>query len=152
MIKKIMYLILLILAIAFVLTFRTQTSEKQKEFLAGKVPESLPDGFWKGSADFGVGNWRGKVFNAAEKTGMNAFDKNGTQETRVPFNMYPAEAIWDKGHQVLRFDYNRPDNPFWLRPALDEVVEVAPGKILGKIHYRIFPGFSIALEYFRQER
>ena len=148
-----MYLILIILSLGLVLTWRTQTSPKQKEFLAGRVPDPLPDGFWRGYADFGTGSWRGKRFDALGKTGMNVFEGDeGTTMERVPFTIYVGEAIWDKGHQVMKIDYNRKDNPFWLRPALDEVVEVAPGKILGKIHYRLLPNFSIAIEYFRQER
>lgn len=145
-------LIIVLLAIGFVRTWFTQQSPKQAEFLAGKAFSELPDGFWPGTAEFPVGPWRGKRFYAAEARGVNVFGDGDSRYEQYVFKMYQAPGLWDAAHTVTRIDYNLPGNPFWIRPAIDEVVEVAPGKLLGKIHYRILPGFSIAIEYFRQQK
>ena len=150
--KLILKILVLLFAGGLVLTWRTQTSDQQTAFLAGKAFAVMPDGFWKGSADFPVGSWQGKRFNGPAATGLNVFSKNGTTTESIPFVMKNGPALWDKNITVTQFDYNLPENPFYLRPAIDEVVEVAPGKLLGKIHYRLFPGFSVALGYFTQEQ
>lgn len=151
-----MYLIFklasILFAIGLLFTWRTQTSSHQTEFLAGSEFAVLPDGFWPGSADFPVGSWRGKRFDSAQASGMNVFESGGVRSESAPFRMYSAEALWDKDKRVTRIDYNVPENWFWLRPAVDEVVEVEPGRLVGKIHYRIFSGFSIALGYFTQSK
>ena len=144
--------ILILLGLAYLRTWFTQRSPRQKEFLAGKAFTELPDGFWPGSADFPTGSWRGKRFYGSEARGVNVFGDGAEMAERFVFKMYPAPGLWDTAHTVTRIDYNVKQNPFWLRPAVDEVVEVAPGKLLGKIHYRLFPGFSVAIEYFRQQK
>ncbi len=128
------------------LCIRTQTSVRQAQFLGGKSFSRLPDGFWRGDTSLPKGSWLGKRFDRESGTGINVF-RDGE---RIPFKMYESHGIWDPKLTVTRVDYNIPENPFWLRPALDEVVEIAPGKLLGKIHYRIFPGSSITLGYFWQ--
>ena len=147
--KTIVMILGVLVLLAIVAAVVTQTSSREAEFVAGHAFATMPDGFWKGDTNLPKGSWQGKTFDAATATGKNVFLENGVNAERVPFKMYNAPALWDKGLTVTRIDYDVPDNPFWLRPALDEVVEVAPGKLLGKIHYRIF-GFSVPIGYFWQ--
>jgi hypothetical protein len=52
---------------------------------------------------------------------------------------------------VLRIDYDVDGNPAWLRPVLDEVVEVEPRVLLGRMHVR-WGSRRWALGYFALER
>lgn len=144
--KILLVLLGVLLLLAVLVCVKTQISSRQTQFLLGK-PFSYPlDGFWRGDTDLPKGNWLGKRFSALGHTGVNVFQDG----ERIPFKIYESHGIWDPKLPVTRIDYNIPENPLWLRPALDEVVEVAPGKLLGKIHYRIFPGASITIGYFWQ--
>lgn len=143
--------IAIVLLVCAGLCLSTQKSSYQTAFLAGRPFAELPDGFWKGDTNLPKGPWLGKRFSAGTAEGVNVFQSGADRTEQFSFRMYTAEALWDKGHEVTRIDYNVPENPFWLRPALDEVVEVSPGKLLGKIHYRVFPGVSIAIGYFWQQ-
>ncbi len=150
--KYAMGILLLLVLLAVVLGFVTQSSRHQKEFRSGRAPNPLPDGFWSGSADFPVGSWRGKRFDAKKQSGVNVFGDGNTTKERYAFRMYQAKALWDPGLTVIRIDYNVPENPFWLWPAMDEIVQIAPNRIVGKIHYRLLPNLSIPLGFFRQQQ
>ena len=125
-------------------TRQVEHSPLHLKFRSGKAPEPAPDGFLKGDVHLGIGHdWQGKVFDRDQKTGINRFS-NGQRYT---FNTYQAPGLRDKQTQVLRIDYNRGDNPLWLRFIADEIVETSPGHYLGKIHLKV-PGFTFTLGYF----
>lgn len=148
-------IIFLVLIIAgFILTQKNQRHVYQKEFLSGKMPEILPDGFFKGTAPHGYyGSWRGKKIDAKTATGTNVFFTAGRgEEDKYHFKIYKDKGLEASGLTALFMDYALPENPFWARPILDEMVEIAPGKYLGKIHLRLIPGFPFTLGYFRLEK
>jgi len=147
-IKTAVLIVVLILLAGVVLTIRTQSGANQEQFLGGKIPASLPDGFYKGYADFSTFSWQGKNFNAAGMTGENVLAAGSSTVEKYPFTLSEGKGIRDLKLDVIRLDYDRPENPFWLRPALDEMVEVAPGTFMGKIHYRLIPYFPFSLGYF----
>jgi hypothetical protein len=49
---------------------------------------------------------------------------------------------------VFKLDYDSPENPFLIRIILDEMVEVAPGEFLGKVHMKVFPGYYATIGFF----
>ena len=133
-------------------TMQTQRSPKQHQFLSGKVPHELPDGFYEGSADVNTGSWKGKTFRATDRRGANIFEKDGARSAQFPFQYYTGPGLQDPEIEVLKIDYDIPENPRWLRFILDEVVEVDQGQLLGKVHLRIVPGLPFSLAYFRLEK
>jgi hypothetical protein len=132
-------------------TLQTQRGPKQDEFRAGRVPAE-PDGFYEGSADFDTRGWKGKTYKQAEHRGINIFDGDGSRREQFPFRTYVGPGLRDREIEVLKIDYDIPENPRWLRSILDEVVEVGEGKLLGKIHARLVPGLPFSLGYFQLER
>lgn len=138
---------ILLIIVGFIQTYRTNHSKYQEQFLAGTVPSPYPNGFQKGSADFYTSAWQGKTFDANSGTGINNF---GT-EKKYPFNTYVEKGLQDKNLDVFKIDYKNGKNPWWVSPVLDEIVEVAPGQFLGKIHYRLIPGYPFSIGYFRLE-
>ncbi len=62
-----------------------------------------------------------------------------------------SQSILGDGQKVLRINYNRPGNPFWLKPLNDELKMLQPGIYLGRGVYRLG---SLALNtfYFSVER
>jgi hypothetical protein len=129
-------------------TWQTQTSANQAKFKAGKLPTEPLDGFYKGTVTNYHGEWRGKTFDASHNKGINSFGEG----EKYPFRTYTGVGLRDKDLQVFKIDYNVSGNPFWVRRVLDEVVETAPGKYLGKIHVRILPGLHFATGYFTLEK
>ena len=151
------------------ITYVSQHSSRQQEFLAGYLPTKPPEGFYKGTAhllmDANV-PWLGKAFVPAQVNGFNVFtstgynilkfltplykkfSKNaeGTYSAYV-FKTYTTKALRDE-KQVFVLDYNSKENPFLIRIIVDEIVETKPNEFLGKIHVKIFPGFFITLGYF----
>ncbi len=147
-----LFLLCIIIGVLLFATFRTQMSSNQKIFLGGKVPLQSPDGLYRGSAVHTF-SWLGKRFDAKNSGGINIFrNSDGTEGERYPFKTYIASGIRDTNLQVIKIDYNLPENPFWLRMVLDEIVETAPGKYVGKLHLRITSGTSFALGYFFLEK
>jgi hypothetical protein len=138
----------ILIGVGLALTFQTRRSPKQHEFVTGRVPSELPDGFYDGSADLKT-SWRGKTFNAVERRGINRLESGGTRRERFPFGIYFGSGLTDPQIEVLKIDYDIPENPFWLRWILDEMVEVADGSLLGKVHVRLVPGFPFTVGYFR---
>ncbi len=134
------------------LTISNSDSPNQRQFVKGVIPNPLPDDFYKGSADIYTGPWLGKRFDSKTGTGINVFEWRGRKLEYFPFLMYKGDGIRDEGLNVLKIDYNIPENPFWLRPALDEVVEIAPGRFLGKLNYRYSATGAFTLLFFNQER
>ncbi len=141
-----------VLILLIALTFATQHSSYQKQFLAGTVPNPPPDGFLKGSTDFYHASWQGKKIAAQGSNGVNIFLKDGKEVEKYPFMTYVRKGLRDKNLDVYKIDYRNSENPWYARPILDEIVEVAPGKYLGKINYRLIPGYPFALWYFKLEK
>ena len=148
---------ILLIAVALVLFFtvcilaflhyRTQHLSAQSRFLKGKIPSQLPGGAYQGKVNFET-TWQGKEFDAVESRGINNFLNDEKITQLYPFKTYVADGIADPNLQVIKIDYDLPENPFWLRHVLDEIVEVGPDHYLGKVHLRVFPGLSFALGYF----
>ncbi len=152
-IKLIIAVGVILLALGFYRTTKTQSGAYQTQFLAGKVPDPAIDGQTIGSADFYTASWIGKKFSAPTNAGINRF-KNaaGVESEKYPFKTSVGPGLRDTGTQVLKLDYDLPENPFWLRPVLDEVVEVAPGEYLGKMHYRLFGAYPFSIAYFKMKK
>ncbi len=150
--KSLLFLILIIIFILIALTIRTQLSSNQRIFLSGKIPSPGPDGLYRGTAEY-TANWLGKKFDAKNNAGINLFRQtDGTTKEKYPFKTYTGKGIRDTGLDVIKIDYDMPGNPFWLRWILDEIVETAPNKYIGKLQLRIIPGFPFSLGYFFLEQ
>ncbi len=99
------------------------------------------------------GGWKGKVFHAAQNSGINILeDEEHKEHEKYPFQTYKAKGLQDQEKEVLCLDYSSKQNPWWVRPILDEVVQVEPGKYLGKMHVRVIPGFPFTVLFFRLEK
>jgi hypothetical protein len=131
-------------------TSKTQHDANQRAFLGARPPDPPPHGLYKGSVGKDV-SWKGKSFDSSASRGINIFEKNGAREKRYPFRTYVGRGLRDKKIDVLKIDYDIEGNPWWLRRVLDEVVEVEPGRYLGKIHVRWLLGINFAVGYFRLE-
>ena len=142
-----------IIVLAYMRTLQVEHGEVSAQFRAGVVPSPLPDGLYKGSVNGYQASWLGKKFDPATQSGINLFSSvDKTLVERYPFATSVGPDKLDPSVAVMRIDYNIPANPFWLRPVLDEIVEVAPGQYLGKLLVRAIPGFPFALTYFRLEK
>lgn len=148
---KIIFIIIGLLILIFLLvllgfTIRSisvNRDARQKEFLAGTVPSPLPDGFYAGKVNGYRGSWTGKTFDVATGLGINNF-KDGNK--LYPFRFYAGQGLSDK-IPLLKIDYNQPQNSWWVRHVVDEVVQTAPGHFLGKIHTK-FIGLTFTVGYF----
>jgi hypothetical protein len=114
--------------------------------------------------------WRGKRFDATTQTGINTFTSDsyapahllwpayrGYEEKqadtyrafRFRTNIGPARG--DPRLQVLRLDYNLPENPRLLigvRRVLHELVQVAEGLYLGVAYVHWYWGTWTRVAYF----
>ena len=148
LLKIVIGIAIILLVVGVGRTWQVEQRENQTLFLAGAAPQSPLDGLYRGSVPGQSVSWLGKKFNAADSTGINVFDKEGAQVERYPFKTSVTKGIRDTELDVLAIDYNISGNPFWLRPILDEVVEVEPGKYLGKLHVRLIWGYPFTLGFF----
>lgn len=99
--------------------------------------------------------WRGKVFDPQKERGDNIFAKNAGPWFRVllpsyggrrpdtdqtfrafDFRTYVAPGLLDPDLNVLKIDYDLPENPARIRGVLDELVELANGYYLGRAYLR----------------
>lgn len=142
------FLLLLLLLIGLIRTWRVQSNPNQKLFLSGKIPSSLPDGFYKGSVTGLKTSWQGKKFDASSSAGINIIN----DQPIYPFKTYIGKGLQDKNLNVFKIDYNIIGNPFWLRFILDEIIETKTNQYLGKVHLNLIPGFPFSLGYFRLEK
>lgn len=140
--------LVLFVVVGLVRSLMSKRHPDQSLFIAGKVPSPLPEGLYKGSAQGYQGSWQGKKFDSAQQKGINLFGG----EEKYPFRVWVGPGVKDKNIDVLKIDYNIAGNPFWLRPILDEMVEVEPGKLLGKLQYRLIPGLPFTIIFFRLEK
>lgn len=101
--------------------------------------------------------WLGKTFAATTGTGLNRFSP--TTATRVwlwamfpthrseqalpdrieafPFRTRVAPGELDPRVDVLKIAYDFEANPAPIRHVLDELVQIAPGRYLGKVLFRV---------------
>lgn len=146
------FLLLAALALLFARTLMVERTENQRIFAAGTLPQTPPDGFLRGTVGTGKapGGWLGKKFNASTNTGINILEQEGKQVERFPFRTYAGTGLRDR-MPVYKIDYNSSANPWWVRAITDEIVEVSPGKYLGKVHIRLVPGIAFTVGFFRLE-
>jgi hypothetical protein len=98
--------------------------------------------------------WKGKTFDATSNTGDNVFTRDsyslahvlwpfyrkyievGPQTYRAfTFRTYVAAGFQDPDRQVLKINYDSPENPrLSIRRVLDELVQIDDGYYLGKAH------------------
>lgn len=141
----------LILTMGTIRTYKVQSSPKQKQFITGTIKD-LPNGDYQGKVSFKT-SWIGKTFNVKDSTGINRLnDSENNEVEKFPFKTYLGKAIQDKNLEVIKIDYNLPENPLWVRFILDEIVEVERGRYLGKVHIRILPNIAFSLGYFELEK
>ena len=145
-------------------------SQRQKEFVKGKVPSPSPEGFYKGTAYLLGGGpvpWLGKSFDASQRQGYNIFTPQGASVLKILSPLYKRFSVNPEGNtdayyfqtnagaglkdeetEVFKLNYNSPENPFPIRIILDEMVEVAPDEFLGKVHVKVFPGYYATIGFF----
>jgi hypothetical protein len=129
-----------------------------------------PDGFYQGTAHVLFDKqtlWLGKSFDNANNLGFNIFTSSGRKLLKFMMPLYKGfnsnsdgntnafyfktrtePALKDAPLNVIKLDYDSPENPFIIRIILDEIVEVAPEQYLGKIHLKVLPGFYSTIGYF----
>jgi len=116
--------------------------------------------------------WKGKSFDAAQSRGDNLFTRDslllahvywplyrgyvddGPETYRAfAFRTYLAPGLADPDRQVLKIDYDLPENPaLSIRRVLDELVQVADGVYLGKAHVKWWWGKWQLVAYFSLSR
>lgn len=152
------------------ISFLSLRSAFQKQFSEGKLPSQKPEGFYKGAAYLvPLKNvpWLGKSFSGAKDLGFNIFNPKGAKLLKILTPLYKlfsvnsegntnaynfitfvGKGLKDKDLQVIKLDYDAPENPFLIRIILDEIVEIAPEEFLGKVHLKIFPRVYSTIGYF----
>lgn len=150
--KKFMLLLIVIfivpLLILFYRSWRVENSSYQKTFLTGTFPFPSPSGFYKGSIQALTTKWEGKIFDASSSSGINVVEERKI----LPFKTYKSKGLTDKNLDVLILDYNLPQNPFWVRAVVDELVQNAPGRYTGKVYLKLIPGFPFSVVFFKLEK
>jgi hypothetical protein len=116
--------------------------------------------------------WKGKSLIRAEGRGVNIFGRGSRLAMRLLFPFYRgmvdhdaqsfrafvfetslADGMVDPDRRVFRIDYDRPDNPaLTIRRIVDEIVQVADGVYLGKIHFKWWWGRWTMVGYFSLRR
>jgi len=141
--------VVVVIGLSFI-HYRTQHSPYQARFLTGTVPVTaqLPDGVYDGTFSFVDTAWKGKTFDRKHDTGMNLIQDQAAVTEKFPFKTILASGLVDTQHEVIKIDYDLPQNPFWLRMILDEIVLEQRDHYVGKIHIRLAPGLSVAIGYF----
>ncbi|MGE0130860.1 MAG: hypothetical protein AB7U82_22510 [Blastocatellales bacterium] len=159
-----------IIILGSLITFIIERSPYQPMFVNGRAPNPGPDGFHPGEAHVLFDKktpWLGKQFDRQAQIGFNIFTPLGARILKVASPLYQKFSVNEEGAtrayyfktyigkgkkdvntDVFKLDYDMPENPFWIRAILDEVVEIAPHEYLGKIHVRILPGFFVSIGYF----
>ena len=126
--------------------FWSRRSPNQARFSQGTIPLPTPEGDYKGSVNGYSGSWIGKTFDAKSATGRNRMQSAQRVELRYPFRTWVGPGVADP-IQVVKIDYDIPENPLWLRGVLDEIVQVEPNHFLGKVHLRWGP-MHVTVGYF----
>lgn len=162
--------IILWLGFWLLVTLLVGKSHRQAEFTAGSVSDTAPDGFYNGSA-YLLGSrpvpWLGKSFERVNDLGFNIFTPQGASLLKIMTPFYKLFRVNSDGNtdaynfktrtgpglkdpslDVIKLDYDSPENPFLIRIILDEIVETAPQQYLGKVHLKVFPGFYSTIGFF----
>ncbi len=148
----IILIILLPISLGLFRNWQTLNSPSQKLFLNGKIPNPKPSGAYKGSFESFKTSWQGKKFDPSTGSGQVQYGVNIIDgKEKFPFKTYVGKGLQDN-IDVLKIDYNIPGNPLWVKLLLDELVEIKPGKYLGKVHINLIPGLPFLVEYFRLEK
>ena len=151
-------------------TIIIKQSKYHKQFLNGTTPQTAPDGFYQGTAHLLFDQqtpWLGKSFNRLDSEGFNIFTPAGASLLKILTPFYKRFALNNDGNtdayyfktrtepalkdaplNVIKLDYNSPENPFLIRIILDEIVEIAPEQYLGKVHLKVFPNVYSMIGYF----
>lgn len=139
-------------------TMKSERSDNQAVFAAGQAVLPSP-GFYRGTVTGYKGFWQGKFIEEGSQRGSNVFlTKNAVTELtkeesrRYPFALHLAQGLRDSEHRVVVLDYNQPENPWWLRFIVDEMVQTSPTTYLGKVHVAITPNIVFTLGYFTLEQ
>ncbi len=162
--------IVAILLIGSLITFLVERSPYQKQFVKGRLPNSAPQGFYPGKAHVLLDKevpWLGKSFDSVSQLGFNIFTPLGARILKICSPLYRRFSVNAEGHthayyfktytgkgkkdaqtEVIKLDYDAPENPLIIRIILDEIVEIAPQQYLGKIHVKFLPGFYVSIGYF----
>lgn len=148
LIKIVVGLFVIFLIVGFVRTWQVGRDPLNMAFRAGTVPSPALDGPYRGSVPGHSVSWLGKKMKAADNAGINVFFDGD----KYPFATSVGAGLRDTDIQVLQIKYDVPGNPWWLRLVLDEMVQVAPSKYLGKVNIRIVPGAPFTLGYFELEK
>lgn len=168
-----LFFLIVLVFVLLAINSRLQRVTYEDSFARGKVPDPFPDGPHKGNAHVIYGarvGWLGKKFVASSQSGVNMFSGTGQRLASVltpkykkfekqpdgtftayEFRMSMGSGIKNPNQQVLKLDYNFEGNPGLIRIILDEVVQIDPGKLLGKIHLQVLPGWFLTLGYFALE-
>jgi hypothetical protein len=162
------FFLLLLAVVAIIVNTIVQKSTYQASFSRGRVPDPL-DGFAVGSPYLVYGKisfWKGVRFLAAEQRGVDIFTSGGahilkaffssskiTQQpdgthAAYPFATSVGSGMRDSALQVLKCDYNVPENPGLVRALYAEVVQIDPEKFLGKLYFQPVPGKYWLLGFF----
>jgi hypothetical protein len=141
---------LLLIVLAFFQTYRMNKSPYQEQFSKGTAV--LAHGVLKGTADFYTGSWQGKTFDSHNQVGINNFGTGSEATKKYPFTTSFGAGLKDTETEVIKIDYRNDQNPFWISPVLDEMVQIAPNEYLGKIHYRLIPGLPFTLGFFKLQK
>ena len=86
--------------------------------------------------------------------GYRGFVPDGPDTYRAfAFRTYVGPGKLDRDWQVLKIDYDLPENPRWtICRVLDEVVQVGDGRYLGKAHFHWWWGTWQLVAYFSLAR
>ncbi len=136
-----------VLLLLLLRTWWVEEGSMQSVFRKGRAPKAISPGFYKGSVYNMPLRWRGKRFHA-NHTGVNVFAESRQEVEKYSFRVGRGKGLRDEDMTVCKIDYNLRQNPWWLRPCVDELVEVEPGKYLGKLHVRLVPWLPVTLGYF----
>ena len=143
----------LLLLIATLNSYWLEHSPDEARFLAGTIPKPLPNGFYNGHLAVPNPVWLGKKFDYDTDTGTNVFKSAaGLSNEGFGFITYAGKGIRDTTLDVLKIDYSTPDNPFWLSPVLDEIVQVDDDHYLGKLFIKFLPGHPFTVAFFELTR
>ena len=134
-------------------TMQVQSSPQQKIFLEGHIPSPAPKEFYAGSVPGMTDSpWKGKRFDPSHASGINVFVNQGKATAKFPFKTSTGAGARDPQVQVLRIKYNNPENPWWVRIFLDEVVATSPGNLLGKLSLELVPGRPYQITFFELQK
>ena len=159
-----------LLLVAVAVSSRMQRATFQESFGRGQAPQPMLDGFYPGASHvlFGVPvPWLGKQFTLTPEGGTNIFSSVGGRLARLLTHRYKHFAslpdgtvsaynfrttvgagLRDPNVHVLKLDYNIPENPGIIRIIYDELVQVDPGRYLGKVYLQVLPGWFLCVGFF----